>query len=743
MEVTGQMSQMEVTGQMSQIVDDIGNGNVPISPDPARLGSTTVGIDETATLDIFTETGDDEDFGTALGDLAPFDNQTGEVLNNVVSVVDQPTGAGVGSGDLNLNPTPPLDTDDNGLSSVDASYNGPDVQGAVTFRVAFNASSNQSQANDVVNITFQPSVGDTGTISGEIAKINEDIQLGTDSHGESNTQPAQDVPVWAVQTERVIDGNSGGNDNTVFIEDNGTSAVNTTAPNRLQPEADTASPNTVALNEGDSYRVVTYPGGEANVLDVRSDYVVTTPDGIEVIQNETSQGFDIHKKGNSNLVALHFLEPTEYQVQQLVTWTNTSTSETVGQSWQNISVNADPSSLYAAGTSYKDPNDLYTAGENLTLDGVDARYDDEDRIVPIDYTNENGDFELLNLPTTLDEGDATAGKDYLVIAGAGDTVAADGTDKAVGFANFRGHDIVTVKPNAQAGVGLEQRNVDLSVQDYEVVTFSYELSRASALVNYDTITLEATVGNGLDEQITRTVPLLIDGEVVDEREVTLAPGETTTVTFERTFAESGTVTVTVGDQVPTTVEVFVLDVDGNGNGAQDLTGDGLRNDVNGDGLFTLRDVQTLFDARTDSLVRQYGELFDFAGDGTAVGLADVEALFEQYLQNGSDGDTTDLTTRQQPTVTAQSGDGQAVVYATVGNGRDEQVTTTVPLLVDGEVVAEREVTLAPGETTTLTFEQGISGTGLVRVRVGSPTQTGVDAVVLAVSQGTEQLDPTR
>jgi hypothetical protein len=176
-------------------------------------------------------------------------------------------------------------------------------------------------------------------------------------------------------------------------------------------------------------------------------------------------------------------------------------------------------------------------------------------------------------------------------------------------------------------------------QPGEIGVLAYELSATSALVDHDTITIEATVGNGLDEQAMTTVPLVINGSVVEEEAVTLGAGESTPVTFERTFSETGPVTVTVGDQDATTVDVFALtigdgagDDEGDSAPAQDLDGDGLREDVNGDGEFTLGDAQLLFEARDDPLVTEYGHLFDFDGDEAGVTLSDIQALFETLQQ---------------------------------------------------------------------------------------------------------------
>ncbi|WP_265107824.1 CARDB domain-containing protein [Halosolutus halophilus] len=70
----------------------------------------------------------------------------------------------------------------------------------------------------------------------------------------------------------------------------------------------------------------------------------------------------------------------------------------------------------------------------------------------------------------------------------------------------------------------------------------------------ESIDVEALVENEGHEAGTSAVPVTIDGEQVDERDVTLDPGETTTVATSVTFDEPGTYTVGVGDA---TVDVTV------------------------------------------------------------------------------------------------------------------------------------------------------------------------------------------
>ena len=70
-----------------------------------------------------------------------------------------------------------------------------------------------------------------------------------------------------------------------------------------------------------------------------------------------------------------------------------------------------------------------------------------------------------------------------------------------------------------------------------------------------------------------------------------------------------------------------LDVTGDSNPAQDLTGDGLYEDVTGDGRLSFDDVVTFFEEHEGAPVQDNVEHFDFSDDGR-VGFTDVVALFE-------------------------------------------------------------------------------------------------------------------
>jgi len=127
--------------------------------------------------------------------------------------------------------------------------------------------------------------------------------------------------------------------------------------------------------------------------------------------------------------------------------------------------------------------------------------------------------------------------------------------------------------------------------------------------------------------------------------VDLEVGTTTQATFENiseqppagTDAYEVVVGVEgVGETVTGTLELDV-DVTGDGNPATDTTGDGLLNDISGDGEFTIADVQVLFEHLGDEVIQHNAGVFDFseASDDTEVSIFDVQALFNRLRETGS------------------------------------------------------------------------------------------------------------
>jgi hypothetical protein len=74
-----------------------------------------------------------------------------------------------------------------------------------------------------------------------------------------------------------------------------------------------------------------------------------------------------------------------------------------------------------------------------------------------------------------------------------------------------------------------------------------------------------------------------------------------------------------------------IDVNGDGNLAKDTTGNGLLNDVDGDGSFDIFDVQTLFNELGSDRVQSNPAAFNFNGDEDPGGVTifDVQGLFNR------------------------------------------------------------------------------------------------------------------
>lgn len=128
------------------------------------------------------------------------------------------------------------------------------------------------------------------------------------------------------------------------------------------------------------------------------------------------------------------------------------------------------------------------------------------------------------------------------------------------------------------------------------------------------------------------------GEQIDESQTTdaLDDGESITVVFENVTsdflisADAYPVNAsTEHDNITGELRVHP-DVGQDGSPARDTTGDGLLNDVNGDGEFSIVDIQHLFAFLHSEEVQTYAFFFDFAGvneDRTSV--FDIQALFTQ------------------------------------------------------------------------------------------------------------------
>lgn len=138
----------------------------------------------------------------------------------------------------------------------------------------------------------------------------------------------------------------------------------------------------------------------------------------------------------------------------------------------------------------------------------------------------------------------------------------------------------------------------------------------------DAMTEQANKSVSIDESTGQTV------EFLDLNTADFDVGETTVVVESEDDSASTTVTVTDGgeNEAPPALP-------GEENPPKDIDGDGLYEDINGDGELTVGDVQLFFTHRNADVVRANAEFFNFSGEesGTVTN-ADVEALY-QLLQS--------------------------------------------------------------------------------------------------------------
>jgi hypothetical protein len=166
-------------------------------------------------------------------------------------------------------------------------------------------------------------------------------------------------------------------------------------------------------------------------------------------------------------------------------------------------------------------------------------------------------------------------------------------------------------------------------------------SDATVIQGSNNVSAEMSHENGPDGEVN--VTLTIGNETTTET-VSIQSGETKTVVFED--ATSGVdpgfydVSMSASNASVSGSLTLSVDVNGDGSPATDTTGDGLLDDLTGDGELGILDVQVLFESLGSPTVQDNPGLFDFAGLGDdRVSVFDIQALFTQLdATNGSGTD---------------------------------------------------------------------------------------------------------
>ncbi|WP_435074549.1 PKD domain-containing protein [Halorubrum sp. HHNYT27] len=193
----------------------------------------------------------------------------------------------------------------------------------------------------------------------------------------------------------------------------------------------------------------------------------------------------------------------------------------------------------------------------------------------------------------------------------------------------------------EEGLGYDVTGTNGATLDVQAVQFLVDDLEApeKAAVGSD-VTVTANVTNDGAVESTQPVEFQIDVdadgelETVETESKTIAAGETAQVSFTVSVPEDASFgprqhgVFTAADNATAEIEFTPPDVNGDGLLPGDLDGDGLYEDVNGDGELNTGDAQALFSNRDSPAVQNNIEAFDFNGDGS-VNTGDAQALFNQ------------------------------------------------------------------------------------------------------------------
>jgi subtilisin family serine protease len=151
--------------------------------------------------------------------------------------------------------------------------------------------------------------------------------------------------------------------------------------------------------------------------------------------------------------------------------------------------------------------------------------------------------------------------------------------------------------------------------------------------------IEATIENIGELDLAQQVTLTFAGRSVDAKSVSIASGSTGTVTLSAPTENilPGTYSYTVTDPADNTStgEVTITEPEVpsvNGNQPTDPDGDGVHEDLNGDGTADVLDVQVLFSNLESETIQNNPSLFDYNGNGE-VDISDVQALYAEVSQS--------------------------------------------------------------------------------------------------------------
>ncbi len=198
--------------------------------------------------------------------------------------------------------------------------------------------------------------------------------------------------------------------------------------------------------------------------------------------------------------------------------------------------------------------------------------------------------------------------------------------------------------NATEGVGAYKMNLEIeddniaSFTDYELLNDTASVRNVTIPFNKSSITettlnLSVALANQTFDGVEEGEDIVV-AQVLIKTDVSAFPG-----TEEVEPVEISTTDVRIDDSSQTAqtyqngdvgvgADVYWLDPDGNGEPARDTTGDGLVDDINGNGDTNVGDVIALFNA-LDGFNDEFKPFVNFVGDDTQVNVGDVIGLFNR------------------------------------------------------------------------------------------------------------------
>ncbi|WP_121823650.1 outer membrane protein assembly factor BamB family protein [Halostella salina] len=270
-----------------------------------------------------------------------------------------------------------------------------------------------------------------------------------------------------------------------------------------------------------------------------------------------------------------------------------------------------------------------------------------------------------------------------------------------------------------------------------------DVSAPSSALTGEPVTVDVTVANDGLAGGSYTATLTAGGETVDSRTVTVAAGDSRTVSIDYTPPQSGDVTLAAGSRSTTLTVDDPASVSATGVDAPS-TG------VVGETVTLQATVENAGD-------REGTETVTFTVDGAEVGSETVTLAggerttvsTEYTLQRA--GDRTVAVGAQSTTLQVDEPaslsvtnldapstavvDGSVTLKATVENAGDREGTETVTFTVDGTDVGSETVTLAGGERTTVSTEYTPTETGDRTVAAGGESATlSVDIAGAAITR---------